>query len=65
MYNILTLIYVLYANFGPVRPDGNPKTFMRPVQGGNDSLLCVIKGKLDRLTQDVATLQMDRIPMIM
>ena len=66
MYMSLTLLYVLYADVGPVRPDGNPRTFVRPVQGGGDDILLhVIKGKLARITQYILTLRMDRIPMIM
>ena len=39
---------------------------MWPVQAGGDDILhCVIEGKLERLTQDVPTLRIDQIPMIM
>ena len=66
MFMILTLLYVLYANVGPVRPDGYPRTFMRPVQaGGDDNMLHVIEANLSKITQDVPTLQIDWITMIM
>ena len=33
--------------------------------GGDDVMLCVVEGKLARITQDVSTLRMERIPMAM
>ena len=65
MYKSLTLLYVLNVDVVPMRPDGNTRTFMWPVQGGDDSLLHVIEGKMVRITQYVPTLRMDHIPMIM
>ena len=38
---------------------------MRPAQGADNNLLCVTDGKPTRLTQDVPTLCIDQIPMIM
>ena len=65
MYKSMTLLYVLYADVGPMHPDGHPRTHVWPVQGGDGSFLRVIEGKLAMITQDVPTLWIDKIPMIM
>ena len=56
---------MFYADVEPAHPDGHPRIFIQPTQGGDNSLLCVIKGKLASLTEDIPTLRMDHIPMIM
>ena len=51
---------------GSVLPEGHPRTFVRPMDiGGDEAMLHVVEGKLSRLTHDVPTLRMDRIPITM
>ena len=39
------------------------RTFVRPIdEAGDEAMLLVIEGKLMRLTHDVPTLRMERIP---
>ena len=55
-----------YAYIGPVRPDGHPRTYVRTVDGASDeAMLRVIEGNLARLTHDVPSLRMERIPIAM
>ena len=42
------------------------RTFFRPVEGGGgEAMLWVVEGKLARLTHDILTLRMERIPIDM
>ena len=38
---------------------------MRPTQGGDQSILRVLEGKIARLTQGVPTMRIERIPIVM
>ena len=41
----------------------HPRTFVRPIDGASDeAMLRIVEGKMDRLTHDVPTLRMERIP---
>ena len=53
------------ADIGPVRPEGNPCMFVRPVVGGDPGLVRVLEGKLARLTQQVPTIRIEHIPTAM
>ena len=53
------------ANIGPVRPEGHPRMFVRPVMGEDPGLIRVLEGKLARLTQRVPTMQIEHIPTAM
>ena len=54
------------ANVGPVKLDGHPRTFVRPVEGGHgEAILQVVEGKLACLIHDILTLRMERIPLDM
>ena len=53
------------ADIGPVRPEGNPCMFMRPVVGGYPGLVRVLEGKLARLTQRVPMIRIEHIPTAM
>ena len=55
----------LNANVGPVHPYGNPRTFVRPTQGGDQSILQFLKGKMGKIKQGVLTMLIERIPIIM
>ena len=50
------------ADIGPVRPEGKPHMFMRPVVGEDPRLIWVLEGKLARLTQRVPTIRIEHIP---
>ena len=46
--------------------DGYPRTYIQLVEGFDDaSMLRIVEGKLDRLTHDMSTLRMERIPISM
>ena len=53
----------MYQNvdIGPVRPEGHPRMFVRPIIGEDPGLIRVLEGKLARLTQRVPTLQIEHI----
>ena len=53
------------ADIGPVRPEGHPRMFMRPIVGGDPGLVRVLEGKLARLTQRVLTIRIEHIPAAM
>ena len=53
------------ADIGPVRPEGHPRMFVRPVVGGDPGLVRVLEGKLARLTQRVPTIRIEHIPAAM
>ena len=53
------------ADIGPVRPEGHPRMFVRPVVGGDPGLVWVLEGKLARLTQRVPTIRIEHIPTAM
>ena len=53
------------ADIGPVRPEGHPCMFGRPIIGEDSGLIRVLEGKLARLTQRVPTLQIEHIPTAM
>ena len=50
------------ADIGPVRPEGHPRTFVRPVAGGDLGLVTVLEAKLGRLTERVPTIQIEHLP---
>ena len=49
------------ADIGPVRPEGHPRMFVRPVVGEEPGLIRVLEGKLARMTQRVPTLRIENI----
>ena len=49
------------VDIGPVRPEGHPCMFVRPIIGEDLGLIRVLEGKLARLTQRVPTLQIEHI----
>ena len=53
------------ADIGPVRPEGHPRMFVRPVVGEDPGLIRVLEGKLARLTQRVPTIWIEHIPTAM
>ena len=54
------------ANIYPIQPYGHPSTYKRPANGDDgEAMLRVVEGKLSRLTHDVPTLRMERIPIAM
>ena len=54
------------TDIGLVRPDGHPRTYRWPGDGDDDgAMLQVVEGKLARITHDVPTLRMERIPISM
>ena len=53
------------TDIGPVRPEGNPRMFVRPAVGGDLGLIQVLEGKMVRLTQRVPTIQIEHIPTAM
>ena len=53
------------ADIGPVHPEGNPHTFVRPVVGGDPGLIRVLEMKLGRLTERVPTIQIEHLPVAM
>ena len=48
---VLILFMFQNTDIGPVRPEGHPCMFVRPVVGGDPGLVRVLEGKLARLTQ--------------
>ena len=55
-----------YAYIGPVRLDEHPRTYVQPIDGAEDeAMLRIVEGKLVRITHDVPTLRMERIPITM
>ena len=52
-------------NLGPVRPEGHPCTFVRPVAGGDPGLIRVLEMKLGRLTERVPTIRIEHLPIAM
>ena len=53
------------ADIGPVRPEGHPRMFMRPIVGEDQGPIRVLEGNLARLTQRVPTIQIEHIPVAM
>ena len=53
------------VDVGPVRPEGHPRMFVRPVVGEDQGLIRVLEGKLARLTQRVPTIRIEQIPAAM
>ena len=53
------------ADIGPVRSEGHPRMFVRPVMGEDPGLIRVLEGKLARLTQRLPTMQIEHIPTAM
>ena len=53
------------ADIGPVRPVGHPRTFVRPVAGGDPGLVTVLEAKLGRLTERVPTIRIEHLPVAM
>ena len=54
------------ANIGPVWPDGHPRGFIQLIEEGRArTMLRTLKGKRARLTHDIPTIWMDRIPIDM
>ena len=51
MHNSKTLFMCQNADIGPVRPEGHPRTFVRPIAGGDPGLIRVLEVKLGRLTE--------------
>ena len=47
---VLTLFMCQNVDIGPVRPEGHPRMFVRPVVGEEPGLIRVLEGKLARLT---------------
>ena len=62
---VLILVMRQNADIGPVRPEGHPRMFVRPVVGGDPRLVRVLEGKLTRLTQRVPTIRIEHIPTAM
>ena len=53
------------ADIGPVRPAGHPRTFVRPVAGGDPGLITVLEVKLGKLTERVPTIRIEHLPAAM
>ena len=54
------------ADLGHVQQGGHPRKFFQPIEkGGGEAMLPVVKGELARLTHDIMTLRMERIPIDM
>ena len=53
------------ADIGPVRPEGHPRTFVRPVAGGDPGLIRVLEMKLGRLTERVPMIRIEHLPVAM
>ena len=53
------------ADIGPIRPEGHPRTFVRPVAGGDLGLIRVLEMKLGRLTERVPTIWIEHLPVAM
>ena len=53
------------ADIGPVRLVGHPRTFVRPVAGGDPGLIMVLEAKLGRMTERVPTIQIEHLPVAM
>src|SRR5713226_9088781 len=53
------------ADIGPVRPEGHPRTFVRPVAGGDPGSIRVLEAKLGRLTERVPTIRREHLPIAM
>ena len=53
------------ADIGPVRPEGYPRMFVRPVIGEDPGFIRVLEGKLAKLTQRVPTIRIEHIPIAM
>ena len=53
------------ADIGPVLPEGHPRTFVRPVAGGDPGLITVLEAKLGRLTERVPTIRIEHLPVAM
>ena len=62
---VLILFMCQNADIGPVRPEGHPRTFVRPVAGGDPGLIRVLEMKLGRLTERVPTIQIEHLPIAM
>ena len=48
---VLILFMCQNADIGPVRFEGHPRMFVRPIVGEDQGLIRVLEGKLARLTQ--------------
>ena len=53
------------TNIGSVRPVGHPRTFVRPIAGGDPGLIRVLEEKLGRLTERVPTIRIEHLPVAM
>ena len=53
------------ADIGPVRPEGHPRTFVRPVAGGDPGLIRVLEMKLGRLIERVPMIWIEHLPVAM
>ena len=53
------------VDIGPVRPKGHPRTFVRPVAGGDPGLIRVLEMKLGRMTERVPTIRIEHLPVAM
>ena len=53
------------ADIGPVCPVGHPRTFVRPVAGGDPGLIRVLEMKLGRLTERVPMIRIEHLPVAM
>ena len=47
---VLNLLKCQNADIGPVRPEGHPRMYVRPILGEDQGLIRVLEGKLARLT---------------
>ena len=50
MYKSYNPLKISNADNGPVRPEGHPCMYVRPVLGEDQGLIRVMEGKLARLT---------------
>ena len=51
----------MYKSFNPlviflICPDGSPRIFVHPVQGGDQGMLRVLEGKIARMAQGIPTI---------
>ena len=53
------------VDVGPVRPEGHPRMFVRPIVGEDQGLIRVLEMKLGRLTERVPTIQIEHLPVAM
>ena len=53
------------ADIGPVLPEGQPRTFVCPVAGGDPGLIRVLETNLGRMTKRVPTIQIEHLPVAM